>query len=51
MGQSSFRHRGLKKYYESNKNKYQWESSAEAVVFTCADSATANELKTRLEKI
>ena len=37
-------------YYQRNKNKYWWESSAEAVVFTCKDSATARELRNRLEQ-
>ncbi|MBC8034421.1 MAG: peptidylprolyl isomerase [Chitinophagaceae bacterium] len=32
---------GLKKFFEANKGKYQWEPSADVIVFSCNDSATA----------
>src|SRR5438105_6941175 len=41
---------GLKKYYESNKSRYWWAPSAEAVIFTCTDSATAYQIKSKIEK-
>ena len=28
----------LKKFYQKNKNKYWWENSADAIIFTCADA-------------
>ena len=37
-------------YYERNKNKYWWDTSAEAVLFTCRDTATAAEVRGKLEK-
>jgi peptidyl-prolyl cis-trans isomerase SurA len=36
---------GLKKYYAENKNKYWWEPSADVILFTCTDSATAAKTK------
>jgi peptidyl-prolyl cis-trans isomerase SurA len=36
---------GLKKYYTENKNKYWWESSADAILFTCTDSTLAASTK------
>ena len=41
---------GLMAYYRQNKDKYWWEASADAVLFTCKDSATARELRGKLEK-
>ncbi|MBE7171423.1 MAG: peptidylprolyl isomerase [Williamsia sp.] len=41
---------GLLAYYTQNKNKYWWEASAEAILFTCKDSATALEVKSKLDK-
>jgi len=32
---------GLKNFYDSNKNKYWWEASADVILFTCSDSANA----------
>ena len=32
---------GLKKYYAANKGKYWWEASADVILFTCSDSASA----------
>lgn len=40
----------LLSYYQQNKNKYWWEASADAILFTCKDSATALEVKEKLEK-
>lgn len=36
---------GLKNYYSNNKNKYWWESSADVILFTCSDSASAAKAK------
>ena len=41
---------GLKKYYTSNKNKYWWETSADAILFTCSDSLSAVKAKTNFTK-
>jgi peptidyl-prolyl cis-trans isomerase SurA len=35
---------GLLKYYNENKQKYKWEASADAIVFTAANKQTADEL-------
>jgi peptidyl-prolyl cis-trans isomerase SurA len=40
---------GLRNYYETHKGKYWWESSADAILFTCNNMKTAEELKGRLE--
>lgn len=40
---------GLHNYYETHKDKYWWESSADAVLFTCNNMKTAEELKGKLE--
>jgi peptidyl-prolyl cis-trans isomerase SurA len=40
---------GLTKYYEAHKNTYWWNASADALLFTCRDSATAEGLKARLQ--
>lgn len=40
---------GLMKYYEAHKNNYWWNSSADALLFTCRDLATAQGLKARLQ--
>lgn len=40
---------GLMKYYEGHKNNYWWNSSADALLFTCRDAGTAEGLKTRLQ--
>ena len=34
---------GLKKYYESNKPKYQWAESATVYLFNCSNSKAADE--------
>ena len=36
---------GLKEYYGNNKNKYWWEASADVILFTCSDSASAVKAK------
>lgn len=41
---------GLKNYYEQNRGKYNWENSADAIIFYCTDEATAKTLKQDLEK-
>jgi peptidyl-prolyl cis-trans isomerase SurA len=40
---------GLMKYYEGHKDNYWWNSSADALLFTCRDAATAEGLKARLQ--
>lgn len=39
---------GLVKYYEAHKGKYWWNASADALLFTCNNTGTAEALKTRL---
>jgi len=41
---------GLRNYYEAHKNKYWWETSADALLFTSGNQKLAEELKTRLQK-
>ncbi len=36
---------GLQRYYDANKDKYWWEASAEAVIFTANSEAAAEEAK------
>jgi peptidyl-prolyl cis-trans isomerase SurA len=36
---------GLKAFYNSHKNKYWWEPGANAIIFTCSDSAGAAKAK------
>ncbi|HEY4335537.1 MAG TPA: peptidylprolyl isomerase [Puia sp.] len=40
---------GLRKYYEAHKDKYWWEQSADALLFTCNNARTAEELKVRIQ--
>jgi peptidyl-prolyl cis-trans isomerase SurA len=40
---------GLRKYYEAHKDKYWWEASGDALLFTCNNARTAEELKVRLQ--
>jgi peptidyl-prolyl cis-trans isomerase SurA len=40
---------GLRNYYEAHKGKYWWESSADALLFTCNNAGTAQQLKNKLE--
>lgn len=39
---------GLAKYYEAHRSKYWWNSSADALLFTCNNEKTAETLKARL---
>jgi peptidyl-prolyl cis-trans isomerase SurA len=41
---------GLKNYYSNNKNKYWWEASADVILFTCSDSASAAKAKNTFTK-
>ena len=40
---------GLRKYYEAHKDKYWWDASADALLFTCNNARTAEDLKARLQ--
>jgi peptidyl-prolyl cis-trans isomerase SurA len=39
---------GLHRYFEAHKEKYWWEASADALLFTCNNEATAEALRARL---
>ncbi len=39
---------GLVKYYDAHKSKYWWNASADALLFTCNSTGTAETLKARL---
>jgi peptidyl-prolyl cis-trans isomerase SurA len=39
---------GLRNYYETHKDKYWWSASADAILFTCNNQKTADQLKTAL---
>lgn len=39
---------GLHTYYEAHKDKYWWESSADALLFTCSNEQAAQTLRTQL---
>jgi len=39
---------GLKNYYESHKNNYWWQPSANAIIFTCSDEHTAHLISSQL---
>jgi peptidyl-prolyl cis-trans isomerase SurA len=41
---------GLRKYFESNRTKYNWKPSADAVVYYCSDEATATELHAKIRQ-
>lgn len=36
-------------YYNKNKAKFSWKTSADAIIFYCADAATANQLYNRIK--
>ena len=38
----------LRNYYEAHKNKYWWDASADALLFTCKDQSIADALKNKL---
>lgn len=40
---------GLRNYYEAHKNKYWWESSADALLFTSTNQQSAEGLKENLQ--
>jgi peptidyl-prolyl cis-trans isomerase SurA len=40
---------GLRNYYDAHKDKYWWEASADALLFTCNNQKTAEDLKKVLE--
>ena len=40
---------GLRNYYEAHKNKYWWESSADALLFTSTNQQSAEGLKEKLQ--
>jgi peptidyl-prolyl cis-trans isomerase SurA len=40
---------GLHKYFEAHKDKYWWENSADALLFTCNNQKTAEDLKRKLD--
>jgi peptidyl-prolyl cis-trans isomerase SurA len=39
---------GLHAYYEAHKDKYWWETSADALLFTCSNEQKAQALRTQL---
>lgn len=41
---------GLRKYYNTHKDKYWWENSASAILFTAMHDSTAKDLQSKLEK-
>jgi peptidyl-prolyl cis-trans isomerase SurA len=40
---------GLRSYYEAHKDKYWWESSADALLFTCNNQKTADAVRKGLD--
>ncbi|MHA4812153.1 peptidylprolyl isomerase [Flavitalea flava] len=40
---------GLRNYYDGHKDKYWWDASADALLFTCNNEKTASDLKKELE--
>ena len=41
---------GLKKFYEAHKDKYWWEPSADAIIFTCSNERVADQMKQAIRK-
>ncbi len=41
---------GLKNYYAAHKNKYWWEESADVILFTCSDTASAAKARNAFAK-
>jgi len=39
----------LTMFYQKNKHKYWWENSADAIIFTCIDGATAASVQPKLK--
>ncbi|MBS1667163.1 MAG: peptidylprolyl isomerase [Bacteroidetes bacterium] len=40
---------GLREYYNAHKEKYQWSPSADALIFTCNNEKSAENIKTKLQ--
>ena len=40
---------GLKKYYDAHKDKYWWETSADAIIFTASNETVADETRKKLQ--
>jgi len=40
---------GLRNYFEANKNKYWWDPSADAILFTCNNENAANNVQRKLQ--
>jgi peptidyl-prolyl cis-trans isomerase SurA len=40
---------GLRNYFDAHREKYWWDASAEAILFTCNKQGTAEVLKTELQ--
>jgi peptidyl-prolyl cis-trans isomerase SurA len=41
---------GLKKYFEEHKERYFWQPSADAVLFTCSSEKTATDIRKKLQE-
>src|SRR5688572_261174 len=41
---------GQREYFNRNKNKYQWQNSADAVIFYCSDEQIAQQLMEAVKK-
>lgn len=41
---------GLKDYYNSHKDKYKWESSADAIILTSSSSGAAEEFRNKMKE-
>jgi peptidyl-prolyl cis-trans isomerase SurA len=41
---------GLKNYYNNHKDKYNWESSADAVILTCSGNDAAEEFRNKMKE-
>ena len=41
---------GLKKYYNSHKDKYQWESSADAIILTASQAQAADSYREKMKE-
>ena len=41
---------GLRRYYDAHKDRYWWEPSADAILFTCSNERVADQMKEALRK-
>lgn len=41
---------GLRQYFEQHKNNYKWSPSADAILYSCANAAVANNAMEQIEK-